>query len=473
VSKEEADVADRDEMMLTFQSNMYVEHPMSVYRDAGFLKYVEFLHSADVSFGNMEGAIIDGNEWPNFGSGMGWAGSYLGAPPLMVDELKLIGMNAMCAANNHAADFGEQGILSTMKHLRAGGIPFAGIGASFTEAAEPCYISTAHGRVALIAAADWGPRENMDLPTPWPAGYMGSDDGPHYTSRPGVNLLRYEAVLQVDQAALDDLKRISGQLDWERAKAGRVVGGGQATQPLHLPERGWEKDTETQFHFMGRRFELSDHFGFTTFPFQEDLDRLVKSVRDARRSADVVVVALHDQVHGDDSHDYIRTTARACIDAGADIFLCNGGIWRGIEIYEGKVILHGQQSFGFQNSQVRHVPPSLLRRKGLGPDASAADFYKSRRDANVRGEAAGGLRPIMPEQPDGIIHAVVFDSRCEVQEVRAYPAVNLGSNRHRLPALVEPGSERFHNVLKRASDLSGRLNTPFQARESYGVVEVK
>jgi poly-gamma-glutamate synthesis protein (capsule biosynthesis protein) len=302
---------------------------------------------------------------------------------------------------------------------------------------------------------------------------MGSDDGPRYISRPGINLLRYEAVLNVNQEALDDLKRISGQLDWERAKAGRVVGGGQATQPLHMPERGWEKDTDTQFHFMGRRFQLSDRFGFTTFPFKEDFDRLIKSVRDARRSADVVVVAVHDQVHGEDSHDYIRITARACIDAGADVFLCMGGIGRGIEVYEGKVILHGQQSFGFQNSQVRHVPPSLVERKGLGRDATAADFYKSRRDAHVIGEQAGGLPPVFPEQSDGIIHAVVFNPRCEVQEVRAYPAVNLGGSRHRLPALIDPGSERFGTVMKTATELSGRLGTPFQARESYGVVEVK
>lgn len=250
---------DPDEMMLTFNGNVYVEHPVSVYRDPGFLQAVELQRSADVAFANLECSILDGNEWPSYGSGMGWAGSYLGAPPMMVDELKFLGISALYAANNHSVDFGEPGILSTIKHLRQGGIPFAGIGASLTEAAEPCYISTAHGRVALISLADWGPREKMDLPCPWPVGYMGSDEGPWYPSRPGVNLFRYEAAVHVDREALEQLRRISREMDWETAKAGRRMGGGQSTQPRSWPANmGWDQDTETEFYFMGRKFILED-----------------------------------------------------------------------------------------------------------------------------------------------------------------------------------------------------------------------
>lgn len=464
---------DTNEMMLTFQASTYIEHPMSKYRDEQFLKYVELLHSADIAFANMEGAIVDGDEWPAFGSGMGWSGSYLGAPPSMIDELKFLGINALYAANNHAADFGERGVLSTMKHLRAGGIPFAGIGASLTEAAEPCYIPTPHGRVALIAAADYGPRENMDLPSPWPAGYQGSDDGPWYTSRPGMSLLRYEAVLHVNREALDDLRRISEQLDWEREKVGRRIGGGQATQALHMPEMAWEQDTETQFHFMGRRFVLSERFGFSTFPFQEDLDRLVKSVRDARRSADVVVVAVHDQVHGASVHDYLRATAYACIDAGADVFVSTGDTGRGIEIYKGKVFLHGTVGFGFQNSQVRHVPPSLLKRKGLPTNSSAADFYAARQASGARAVREGGVPPAFVETPEKVLHAVIFDEQCQPKEVRLYPADNLRGTRHSLPALVEPGSEQFERVLKKQTELCEPLGAKVLTRDRYGVVDVK
>jgi poly-gamma-glutamate synthesis protein (capsule biosynthesis protein) len=467
---------DRDGMMLAFLGNTYVEHPVSAYRDEGFLRAIDLLKSADVSLANLEGAIIDGDEWPAFGSGMGWAGTYLGAPPLMVDELKFMGINGLYAANNHVADFGENGILSTIKHLRRGGIPFAGIGASLTEASQPCYISTGHGRVAVISAADWGPRQKMDLPTHWPFGYMPSDDGPYFTSRPGVNLLRYDAALTVDREAFDEVKRISRAFEWDRAKAARREGGGQHSQPLIGPTMvGWERDTDTEFWFMGRKFVLGDRFDFSTFPYQEDLDRLFKHVRDARRQADVVVVALHDQIHGEEIHDYVRAAAYGCIDAGADIFVCTGGGYeKGIELYEGGVILHScSSSLSFQNSQVSRIPPSVLKRMGYGPDATAADFVAFRAGSHGRSESAGGLGAHLPGDPGTLLQAVVFDRNCNLKEVRGYPIEKAGGTRHGIGRLAEPGSEVFDRVLQRTEDRCKNLNTEFAPAGSYGVLKAE
>ena len=47
----------------------------------------------------------------------------------------------------------------------------------------------------------------MDVPWPWPFGYMPSDEAPWHTSRPGINLLRYEAAFRVDRQAIDELNR--------------------------------------------------------------------------------------------------------------------------------------------------------------------------------------------------------------------------------------------------------------------------
>ncbi|MBI4213136.1 MAG: hypothetical protein HY534_02405, partial [Chloroflexi bacterium] len=44
---------DTNEMMLTFQAASYIEHPISQYRDDRFLKFVDLLHSADVSISNL------------------------------------------------------------------------------------------------------------------------------------------------------------------------------------------------------------------------------------------------------------------------------------------------------------------------------------------------------------------------------------------------------------------------------------
>jgi poly-gamma-glutamate capsule biosynthesis protein CapA/YwtB (metallophosphatase superfamily) len=468
-------MVDPNDMMLTINGNVYVEHAVSVYRHPGFLKVVELQRSADVAFANPECSILDGYEWPSFGSGMGYAGSYLGAPPLMVDEIKWLGISALYAANNHSVDFGEQGILSTIKHLRNGGMPFAGIGASFSEAAEPCYISTPHGRVALISLADWGPREMMDLPSPWPMGYMGSDEGTWYTSRPGVNLFRYEAVFNVDRRGLDELRRLSEGLDWEKVKAGRSVGGGQSTQPRSWPMgMDWEKDTDTDFFFMGRKFQLGDGpFGFTTVPYPEDVENLYQQIRDARRSADVVVVALHDQIHGSIVHDYIKAVSRGAIDVGADLFLCTAGAAKGVELYNGKAIVHGVHGYCFQNSQVRHVPRSLLQRKGLNPNGSAADFYRARREGHVRAEEETGLAPSSPPKYDGLVYAAIFDQRLELKEVRAYPTERGQGTLHEIPVLLDPESPLFAQVLKKEGARCAALGSPFEVREEYGVVPLK
>ncbi len=472
-------MSDHDGMTLLFTGSSFIAHPLSVFRDEGFLKAIDLMKNTDVTFANPECCIIDGDEWPNYGSGMGWAGSYFAAPPMMVDELKFMGISALYAANNHVSDFGERGILSMMKHLRRGGLPFAGIGASLSEASEPCYIWTEHGRVALMAMADWGPRQNLDLGAPWPAGYMPSDEGPWYTSRPGVNLLRYDAAIHVDRESFDQLRRMSQQLDWERAKTARRTGGSSSTMPVPWPTAiGWEKDTATEFYFMGRQFVVGEEFGFSTFPYQEDLDRLYQQIRSARRQAEVVVVALHDQIHdpGKDlkTHDYIRTTAYGAIDAGADVFICNGGTARGVEIYKGKVILHGQGGgFGLSNMQVEHVPESLLRRKGLGPESTTADFYGKRESDHVRSQEAGGLPPILTRDTEHVIQAVVFDQSFEAQEVRAYPIARPGGTRERVAGLVEPGSEVFNRAIQRATDLCKPFGTTFDVRDSYGALAVR
>ena len=74
-----------------------------------------------------------------------------------------------------------------------------------------------------------------------------------------------------------------------------------------------------------------------------------------------------------------------------------------------------------------------------------------------------------------MVYAVVFDKQLELKEVRAYPtdhAKDVGS-RHRIPYLLEPGSELFNRVLKRETERCRQLDTKFEVRDSYGVVEVK
>ena len=152
----------------------------------------------------------------------------MGAPPSMIDELKFMGISAVYAANNHVADFGELGILTTIDYLKQGGMPYAGIGASLSRsgAADLLGNRKCAGRADRLGRFRGRPANDGFAFFPWPAGYMGSDKSCRLTrSRPGVNLLRYDSVAYVDRAAFDQLRTFSDtELNWERGKVVRFQG---------------------------------------------------------------------------------------------------------------------------------------------------------------------------------------------------------------------------------------------------------
>ena len=462
------------ETTVALTGNTYLEHPVSGYRDERFLEVVEFLRKQDVTFTNMECAIPDEDDWPAFVAGMGWSATYMGGLPTMIDEMKFMGVNAIYAANNHVIDFGENGILSTARHLRERGMPFAGIGASLTEASEPCYVDAPNGRrVAMISTVDWGPRGLMDLPFPWPVGFMPSDDGPPYARRPGVNLLRYDTVYHVGRQEIDALRKVSKDLDWERAKTLRREGGSRDHPTVGPAMIGWEKDTDTEFFFMGRKFKASDRPGISTFCYQEDLDRVCKWVREARRQADVVIVANHDQSHGPGVHDYLQVFSRAVIDAGADIYLNHAGRHRGIEIYKGKAIIHGQPGLFLQNEQVTHAPSSLMPRMNLTPEHTPSDFIDVREECGRRSIEAAG-RPAFGATGGSAVHVVVFDDQSRVKEVRVHPMEVSGGPRYRrgLPLMPAPDSEVSRRVLQWAAEKAKPFGTAMEVRNGAGIVRL-
>jgi poly-gamma-glutamate capsule biosynthesis protein CapA/YwtB (metallophosphatase superfamily) len=460
-------------LTLAFAGNTYLPNPVSVHDEPSFLEMVQLLRSVDLAVVNVECVIHEGENWPAYWAGMAWDGTpltYMAALPIMVDELKFMGFGAATAANNHVGDFGEGGILSTIGNFRRGGMAYAGIGASLSEASQPCYVETRHGRVALISAADWGPRREMGIPAPWPAGYMPADEGPPFRSRPGINLLRFGTAFTVNRPAFDQLRAISEALGWEPWKAKRRAGMDRGV-PLMGTMQAWEVDTETEFFFMGRKFVLGEEFGVFTFPFEEDTERLYRQIREARRQADVVVVALHDQSRDGDHHDYISTFAHGVIDAGADIYLNNGGPHRGIEVYKGKAILHGQSTFYLQNDQITSVPASMMRRAGLGPNHTAADFLQTRKEDS--GPDAGTASVTV--QGCGI-HIVEFDERWRVTEVRLYPIWHgegfTSGGRKGVPRLATPGSEAFEKVIRRTVERSKPYGTQVAILEDRAVVRI-
>ena len=113
----------------------------------GFLEAVTpVLSLADITFGNLEGVLLDGGE-PGKKCSNPAACYRFRSPPRYVDRFVDAGFDVLSLANNHARDFGEEGRLATMQTLAAAGIHHSGLEGDFAT-------FTSNGlSVALIAFA--------------------------------------------------------------------------------------------------------------------------------------------------------------------------------------------------------------------------------------------------------------------------------------------------------------------------------
>jgi poly-gamma-glutamate synthesis protein (capsule biosynthesis protein) len=471
------------ETTVALLGNTFMADRVSKYRNPAFLEVVDLLRATDVTLANLECAVPDPDDPPAFVAGGGASATHMIGTPAMLEDLKFVGVDGVCAANNHVSDFGDAGILSTVRHLRAAGIPYSGIGASLTEAAEPAYVDSPSGlRVAFMVACDWGPRSDLGLNFPWPAGYFPSDERPPFRSRPGVNLLRYEAVSYVSRDQLEQLRQMSQDLNWEEDKGYRRFGSHRSHPLVGMTTNlGIEVDTDDQVWFLGRRFVAANHHESRTVPCEADLERIYKHVREAKGQADVVVVALHDQSHGRDVYDYIRVFGEGAIDNGADVFFCNGGSHMGIEFYKGGALSWGIPSFFLQTEAVEHLPSSVTSRYGLPEDTTTSEILSTR--------AANAARAVkeVGHAPAGHIgvHAsavttCVFDDGGQLREIRIQPLQSLGSAhaeghapvprfRAGLPLMAEPGSESSERVLEHIVRLTKALGTQIDVEDGIAV----
>ena len=89
------------------------------------LAVAPFLRNADITFGNLEGVLLDGGEPAK--SCLLAENCYLfRSPSHYVNYLSEAGFDVMSLANNHARDFGESGLNTSMATLAAAGIRHSG-----------------------------------------------------------------------------------------------------------------------------------------------------------------------------------------------------------------------------------------------------------------------------------------------------------------------------------------------------------
>jgi poly-gamma-glutamate capsule biosynthesis protein CapA/YwtB (metallophosphatase superfamily) len=332
-----------------------ISRPISqaIERDGAFGAIVSLLREADVCCGNLETSIFEPDGFP--GHPYSWDGDWpLASVPAVAEDLARLGFQLMARANNHALDWGIEGMRETTRRLRAAGIVGAGVGETLGAARSPRFHESAKGRIGLVSiATTYRPTTNaLDVCGPVPG-------------RPGISSLRLHQIDPVTPQDMEALRRL---------------------QPLAGSTARPREDGE-QLRLFGRTFAVSEHAHYVHEMDEDDLGDILRNIRQGKQSSDFLVVMLHSheilaEGYPEQPAGFLKELARLAIDAGANAFVTSGLHHLGpIDIYRGWPIFYGLGNFIWSDiqeqmsSEMFHLSRDLLRKAFQHPErATAADL---------------------------------------------------------------------------------------------------
>lgn len=413
-------------------------------KDKHFAELREYIEAHDVRFTNFEILLHDFEVYPAPTSGGTWAV----ARPEVLQDIKDLGFNMMAWANNHTIDWNIGGILTTMKNLDDNNCIHAGVGINLAEASQPRYLDTAQGRIALIGVtstiSEWG---------------MASEQRPDVLGRPGANVLRYQAIHKVTKDDFDKLKEIVEQTE---VNSNRILN----------EQEGFAKPVEGGYYVGNIRFEIGEELGTVTKMNQKDADRIVRSIREAKRQADIVLVSHHTHerkgLDKDRPADFARDFAKLCIDSGAHAYLGHGPhIWRGIEVYKNRPIFYSLGDFIFQNDSIERQPTEFYDLYDMGVENTVSDGLDAR--------SANETRGLVVDHRVFESAMVSFDvSNGKIDKIMLKPislGFEYGRSRRGRPKFAdkENGERILHDIAK----LSATFGTKIMIKDGVGSIDLK
>ena len=397
-----------------------------------FKSLVAVIRAADVGFTNLEISLFrmsDFTGYPQAESGGIW---FVG-PPEAAQDLKWMGFNLFNRANNHATEYGVEGMIETDRLLDSLSLVHAGSGMTLGEASQPRYLDTSKGRFALIGLA-----------TTFTPMSRAADARPGARGRPGVNALRVERRYELNRQEMKELRQIMRDLGEQ------------------VPE---VEDAAVEFA------DLKFMPGKTTKVIEtvnsSDEERILRSVRNAAKQADFVIVTSHSHEPDEETltpPTFLAEFIKKCIDAGADAFIVHGPHQlRGIEVYKGKPIFYSLGNFIFQNETSENLPSDLYELYGLGEEALPADAMSARYKNGTVGFPA---RSIWYESVVAVPH---FKGH-ELTELRLYP-IDLDQKAPRsqrgTPQLASEPLAR--KIIQRLATLSSPFGTKIIVENGLGI----
>ena len=447
----QADVAD--DFCVVAVGDIIITHGIKAKLQRKSPELLSILQRGDIVVGNYEGSAIDLKSYtgyPEAESGFAWLISDPDAPA----DLAAMGFNLMARANNHALDWGVQGLQMTNRLLDEAGIAHSGTGASLSAARAPAFCNTPSARVALISYA-----------TTFEANAPANDGLGVVPPRPGLNPLRTTPHRLVSAEDFAVLQRLNAQEPFQDHYLLKALYGNHSVHlgmALH-----YRVDPQAQPGSLRITWEAD----------RKDQAEILLNVRQAKQTSDFTIVAQH--THEPDNFttevpDYLPALARTLVDSGADM-LCGHGPHqlRGIEIYNGKPLLYSLGNFCFMDNSQQVVARDEWEEKEwlaaeaiVGPKgitnprlSTPAEFLEWRRVVGIFAE------PIWFES---VVAECRFKADGTLREMLLHP-IQLGHDgrdaERGIPLLAfdtDANQQQARRILERLRDLSAEFGTQIE-----------
>jgi poly-gamma-glutamate synthesis protein (capsule biosynthesis protein) len=427
------------------------------FDEPGYRALLDLCRGADLSFANLETTIRE----PEEGTPNVTQGTPMSTPPALLDDLRWMGLRLFSCANNHATDYGVDGLMAMLGHLRHAQLPHAGAGANLAEARKPVYVDTPAGRVALVAVTTFYP--------PWT---RAADQRPDALGRPGINPLDFSTSFTVDDASLAVLARVGDKLGLTQQRLRQ--------RAMFFSAQEAPEDSADAISFLGHRFLRGTDFAVSTKVKAQDAEANLRWIAEARRQADWVIFSLHNHEFGsagaltaptnvglEEAAGFVVDFAHAAIEAGADVVAGHGPhLTLGAEIYKGRPILYSLGNFIFQNDNVPVFPAESYARFGLDDKATPTDFLDARTGNETRGF------PAAAEYWHGIAAVCEFKAK-RLAALRLYPldlGYGLGRAQRGRPVLAR--GKVADAILDRMRRLSVRYGTKMAVEGETGIIRL-
>jgi len=434
--------------VLASVGDLMIRRPASRLADPEVQEVLDLIRNADLAVANMEGELANLREFD--GPLNGFVGTHE-----VAKDLKLMGFDMVNRAQNHLLDSEFEGMFSTNALLDEAGIIHAGSGSNLQEAAAPAFLELAKGRAALVGAhAPIFPEHNR-LAATARSGNLGG--------RPGLNMLNYSETILVSEQQFAALQQVrQGFLQYrDNYDNPRPVANASPDSGLTIPASSSGRNDPR--YRVARGDEIP---GTVIYSLNKnDMDRMLRSIRNARQLGDFVVAAAH--IHQSQSvleFQHLSTRppgfyvdlARQAIEAGADAFVGTGvQTLRGIEIYQGKPIFYGLGEF-FREAQWE-----------LPIVVGAADSDPQRRMQQFSRNFGGSTQSL---------ESLVAISHYEdgtLKEVRLYPTelgIDGPDSRLGIPRMAT--EQHAQQILERVARLSDQWGTKIDVEGSVGIIRV-